>query len=107
METRAFPDPSPGAIVRHPGVSTPMDNVVPARSPTGAGGGREKSVARKPRRRTWRYLRLAPVALLVPVLVAGGVLFAWTRELPAFDGLKDYEPKVSTRVFAADGTEAF
>jgi penicillin-binding protein 1A len=88
-------------------VSTPLDNVVPAGSPSRAIGGREKSVARKPRRRPWRFLRLALLALLVPVLVAGGVLFAWTRELPAFDGLKDYEPKVSTRVYAADGTEAF
>jgi penicillin-binding protein 1A len=35
------------------------------------------------------------------------VLFAWTRELPAFDTLKDYEPLVSTRVLAVDGSEAF
>jgi penicillin-binding protein 1A len=35
------------------------------------------------------------------------VLFAWTRELPAFDTLKDYEPLVSTRVFGADGREVF
>jgi penicillin-binding protein 1A len=40
-------------------------------------------------------------------LTAGGVLFAWTRELPAFDTLKDYEPLVSTRVFGVDGKEAF
>ena len=34
-------------------------------------------------------------------------MFAWTRELPAFDTLKDYEPLVSTRVYAFDGSEVF
>ncbi|HQR30876.1 MAG TPA: PBP1A family penicillin-binding protein [Anaeromyxobacteraceae bacterium] len=42
------------------------------------------------------------------VLLVGLVLvFAWTRELPHFEGLKDYRPLVSTRVLAADGSEAF
>ena len=54
--------------------------------------------------------RIALVALgLAGVLAAGAgaLLFAWTRELPAFTGLKDYRPLVSTRVLAADGSEAF
>ncbi len=51
---------------------------------------------------------LAALGVLALLVVAGGVLaFTWTRELPAFDGLTDYRPLVSTRVLAADGTEAF
>ena len=46
-------------------------------------------------------------AIAVLTVASGAVVFAWTRELPAFDGLKDYRPLVSTRVLAADGTEAF
>ena len=45
--------------------------------------------------------------LAVGVGAGGGVLYAWTRELPAFDGLKDYRPLVATTVYAADGSEAF
>ncbi|MGA8891822.1 MAG: PBP1A family penicillin-binding protein [Anaeromyxobacteraceae bacterium] len=54
--------------------------------------------------------RIALGALAFAGLLAAlgaGVVFAWTRELPHFDGLKDYQPLVATRVFAADGTEAF
>jgi penicillin-binding protein 1A len=58
-------------------------------------------------RRPRRVWRLALLAALVPVLVTGGVVYAWTRELPAFDTLKDYEPIVSTRVYAVDGSQAF
>ncbi|MEI7704759.1 MAG: transglycosylase domain-containing protein, partial [Deltaproteobacteria bacterium] len=48
---------------------------------------------------------LGAMALLV---IAGlGAVFAWTREVPHFEGLKDYRPLVSTRVLAADGSEAF
>lgn len=51
---------------------------------------------------------LAALGVLALLALAGGTLaFAWTRELPAFDGLRDYRPLVSTRVLAADGTEAF
>ena len=59
------------------------------------------------RRRWWRGIRLALLALLVPPLVGGGVLLLWTRELPAFDTLEDYEPMEATRVIADDGSEAF
>jgi penicillin-binding protein 1A len=60
------------------------------------------------RRQGWR--RLAGWALGAAgaaALVAGGLTFAWTRELPAFDGLRDYRPLVATKIYAADGSEAF
>ena len=41
--------------------------------------------------------------MVLPALV----FWRWTRELPAFDSLRDYRPLVTTRVFAADGQEAF
>ena len=37
----------------------------------------------------------------------GGLAFAATHGLPAFDTLRDYRPLVSTHVYAADGSEAF
>ncbi|WP_318653817.1 penicillin-binding protein 1A [Anaeromyxobacter oryzae] len=57
--------------------------------------------------RARKALRATAISALGALLLGGGVLFAWTRELPAFDGLKDYEPLVSTRVFGSDGKEAF
>jgi penicillin-binding protein 1A len=54
-----------------------------------------------------RNLRYAGYGALGAVLLGLVVVFAWTRELPAFDTLKDYEPLVSTRVFGADGSEVF
>ena len=35
------------------------------------------------------------------------MVFAWTRELPPFDTLKDYRPLVASRVLATDGSEVF
>jgi penicillin-binding protein 1A len=61
----------------------------------------------RPSARTRRLLRLAGLAGLGVALLFGGLLFAWTRELPAFDGLKDYAPLVSTRVYGAGGQEVF
>jgi penicillin-binding protein 1A len=43
----------------------------------------------------------------VLTLLVVAVVFAWTRELPGFDGLRDYRPLVATKVYAADGSEAF
>ena len=54
-----------------------------------------------------RLLRRAGSAPARSSSPASAVLFAWTRELPAFDTLKDYEPLVSTRVLGADGSEVF
>jgi penicillin-binding protein 1A len=54
-----------------------------------------------------RWLKIGGGTALAALLVGAGTLFAWTRELPAFDGLRDYRPLVSTRVYGADGTEVF
>jgi penicillin-binding protein 1A len=64
------------------------------------------SPARSPLTR--RRIALAAIGLAgLLALGSSALLFAWTRELPAFEGLKDYRPLVSTRVLAADGSEAF
>ncbi len=55
----------------------------------------------------WGRLKLA-AWIVGGLAVAGAVTaFAWTRELPAFDTLRDYRPLVSTRVYGADGSEVF
>jgi penicillin-binding protein 1A len=54
-----------------------------------------------------RLLRALALVGLAACVVAGGLVFAWTRELPAFDGLRDYAPLVTTRVYGADGSEVF
>jgi penicillin-binding protein 1A len=78
----------------------------PARSP-GAGTEEPRVPRRRLSPRARKAVRVAVAVALGSALLAAGVLFAWTRELPAFDGLKDYEPLVSTRVLGADGKEAF
>ncbi len=105
----ALPPPRHGAIVRAPIVQTPVDKRL---SPPGAGmpgqaTTRQEPAAVKRRLPRARALRIAALALLGGFGAGGLVLAAWTRELPAFDTLKDYEPLVSTRVFGADGKEAF
>jgi len=81
-ETSALPDEAPGAIVRLPDV-------------------------RRLNPKIRRALRAIALASLAVGLAGGGLVFAWTRELPAFGNLKDYEPLVSTRVYGATGTEVF
>jgi len=55
-----------------------------------------------------RRLALLALAALGFLAAVGAVLvFAWTRELPAFDTLRDYRPLVSTRVYGSDGSEVF
>ncbi|HET8541838.1 MAG TPA: PBP1A family penicillin-binding protein [Anaeromyxobacter sp.] len=54
-----------------------------------------------------RALRIAALAGAAGLLLGGGFLFAWTRELPAFDKLEDYRPLISTRVIGATGAEVF
>jgi penicillin-binding protein 1A len=54
--------------------------------------------------------RLALLALAAAgflAAVGAALVFAWTRELPAFDTLRDYRPLVSTRVYGSDGSEVF
>ena len=81
-ETTSLPDDPPGAIVRVPHVA-------------------------RLSKKTRRLLRGLALAGLAASLVAAVIGFAWTRELPAFDGLKDYAPLVATRVYGADGSEVF
>jgi penicillin-binding protein 1A len=59
------------------------------------------------RARLRRALRWGAAAAVSFSLVGAVTFWAWTRELPAFDTLKDYRPLVATRVFGADGSEAF
>ena len=94
----AFPAGQPGAIV-------------PALPVTGSHSSQAVPAGRRARRRLpprlSRALRWAGVAAGVVVLLGGGLLFAWTRELPAFDKLEDYAPLVATHVHGVDGREVF
>jgi penicillin-binding protein 1A len=56
---------------------------------------------------TRRVLRGLALAGLAACLAGAVVMFAWTRELPAFSALEDYAPLVTTRVRGADGSEVF
>jgi len=56
------------------------------------------------RRRPGRWAAAA-AGLAIASLPA--LVFAWTRELPAFDGLRDYRPLITTRVLGIDGSEVF
>ena len=58
-------------------------------------------------RKTRRLLRGLALATLAVALLGGGLFAFWTRQLPAFGGLKDYAPLVSTRVYGVDGSEVF
>jgi penicillin-binding protein 1A len=66
-----------------------------------------ENAAAQPRRR-WRRPALLAAAGAASLALLGLVLvFSWTRELPAFDDLKDYRPLIATRVLGADGSEVF
>ncbi len=54
-----------------------------------------------------RALRLAGILACAGAALGGLLLWLWTRELPAFDTLKDYRPLIATRVYGADGSEVF
>jgi penicillin-binding protein 1A len=84
-ETTALPDPAPDGMVRNP-----VKRLLAKLSP-----------------RHRRALRIAALAAAGAVVLGSGVLFAWTRELPAFGKLEDYRPLISTRVFGSTGTEVF
>ncbi|HVP68255.1 MAG TPA: PBP1A family penicillin-binding protein [Anaeromyxobacteraceae bacterium] len=75
-------------------------------------GGRLRSAASRAaaavRRLGARRLALAALgAAALCALAVAGLAVAWTWELPEFEGLRDYRPLVATRVYAADGSEAF
>ncbi|HUL58794.1 MAG TPA: transglycosylase domain-containing protein [Anaeromyxobacteraceae bacterium] len=89
-------------------MDAPGEKPLPGGPPSGSSRG-EEAVSRGARwpwsRRRW--LRWAAIGAAGAVLAGGVTLFAWTRELPAFDRLADYRPLVSTRVYGIDGTEVF
>jgi len=66
-----------------------------------------ENAAAKPRRRWRRPLVGAAAGGAALGLLGLALAFSWTRELPAFDDLKDYRPLIATRVLGADGTEVF
>ncbi|WP_157061389.1 penicillin-binding protein 1A [Anaeromyxobacter dehalogenans] len=89
-------------------MDTPSHPATPPPAAVRAAEGEEPPrVRRRISRKSKRLLRAAALTVLAGGLLGGGLLVAWTRELPAFDGLKDYAPLVSTRVFGADGEEVF
>ena len=59
------------------------------------------------RARIRRALKWGAAAAVSFALLCTVTFWAWTRELPAFDTLKDYRPLVTTRVVGTDGGEAF
>ncbi len=84
-----------------------MPTPEPSALPAGARGAIVRPLVRRLRPKTRRVLRGLALAALAAVVALGALGFAWTRELPAFGGLKDYAPLVSTRVYGADGSEVF
>ena len=103
--SRAFPALGAGASR---GLSFPAPTVDPSTAPESSPPGPAARAAGWLRRLPRRKIVLAALGVLLVLVVAGAsAVFAWTRELPHFEGLKDYRPLVSTRVLAADGSEAF
>lgn len=60
------------------------------------------------KRRGWfrRLLVLALVGCVLGAVTVAAVVFYYSRDLPKFDSMKDYDPPRTTRVFAADGSVA-
>lgn len=82
-----------------------MDPITPnAGEPSSAGQDLPDVTRRLRLRRALRWGALSALALAVLGAVTA---WAWTRELPAFDTLKDYRPLVTTRVVGTDGGEVF
>ncbi len=121
---RGFPKTALGSWVSRvyrssPAVDTPVEKPLPPPSATPPAERPVRQALRaasRPLARGARWLRaLGPrrLALLAAgalgILGGGGALLAWlwTRELPAFDTLKDYEPLIATRVYGSDGSEVF
>ena len=61
----------------------------------------------KKRGKLWRFVKwvfgLGFVGGLVGLLIAGVLIFSWTRNLPDLEAIKDYRPAEMTRVHAGDG----
>jgi penicillin-binding protein 1A len=68
---------------------------------------RADPVLARARRFVRAHRRLAVLAVLATAGLGGGLAFAATHGLPAFDTLRDYRPLITTRVYALDGSEAF
>ena len=84
-----------------------MDTPAPSALPGEAPGAIVRPLLARLSRKTRRLLRGLALATLAVALLGGGLFAFWTRQLPAFGGLKDYAPLVSTRVYGVDGSEVF
>jgi len=84
-------------------MTTPRPTALPGEAP----GAIVRPLVRRLSKKTRRLLRGLALAALVALAVGGAAFLFWTRDLPAFGSLKDYEPLVSTRVFGVDGSEVF
>src|SRR5258708_9443729 len=49
------------------------------------------------------FLTVGAVVFLVGVAAVAGLMWHYSRDLPEYSQLQDYEPPVMTRVHAADG----
>ncbi len=95
------PPPTPDGLQPHIAPAGP-DGAAGVGRAAGHDEGRDVKKATK-RKLLRAALALAALAVAVPALV----FWRWTRELPAFDSLRDYRPLVSTRVLGAGGQEVF
>lgn len=86
---------------------TPRETPALPGGPAGAMVRRPVKILRALSARGRRRLRVLALAGLAALVSGGVLLFAWTRELPAFDTLRDYSPLVSTRVYGVNGQEVF
>lgn len=61
-----------------------------------------------PRRGRWlkRLFLLGLLGCVFAAVTVAAVVFYYSRDLPKFDSMRDYDPPKTTRVFAADGSVA-
>jgi penicillin-binding protein 1A len=97
-------DPAGGGMVPPPTLDGDPHHI-PSSAPDGAAGVAQGPDVTKASRR--KLLRAALAVAALAASVTALVFWLWTRELPAFDSLRDYRPLVSTRVVAANGQEVF
>ncbi len=67
---------------------------------------RKKRRKRNPARRSWvrGFLVFVLLCVLFAAGLVGGIIAAYSRNLPDISRLADYQPETSTRIFARDGT---